>query len=338
MLNARIVAAVYALLTAQIITAQPSSSSLSGTVTDYTGAPFANMPIRAVNEATGTDARTFSSEFGRYEIRDLPAGNYVVSLTPPCCSFVPYSNDSVMLSAGAAHNLDIQIEETLVALGDDPGMIAAALRGRQEIPDLPVPRTAEDRPDLSGVWLTGSDPFPAPVQALAWAETISQERIANSLRDHPHTRCLPAAPPIHGGAAPFISKYLQMPELLVILFEDVPGFRQVFLDGRDHPVNPNPSWMGYSIGRWEGDTLVVDTVGFNDRAWTDDIYPRSEMMHMEERYTRTEYGQMELQVTFDDPEVFAEPLVRNFQFDLAPQEELIEYVCENNKWARNTEE
>ena len=128
-----------------------------------------------------------------------------------------------------------------------------------------------------------------------------------------------------------------MPELLVILFEDAPGFRQVFLDGRDHPSNPNPSWMGHSTGRWDGDTLVIDSVGFNDRGWTD-TYPRSESMRMEERYTRTEYGRMNLQVKFDDPKVFVKPLVQNIRFDLAPQEELIEYVCENNKWARNAEE
>jgi len=337
MVIARIVVIVCAVLTAQISAAQAPSGSLSGLVTDPNGAPFANMPIRAINEATGTDARTYSSKSGRYEIRDLPGGNYVVSVVPPCCSYVPYSNDGVNIVDGAALDLDIQIDETLVALGDDPGTIAAQIRDRQLIPDLPVPRTAAGKPDLSGVWLLFTDPFPEAPEALPWAEEISQQRIGNYLLDHPHMNCMPSGPPVTGGATPFISKVLQMPELLVILFEDAPGFRQVFLDGRNHPSNPNPSWMGHSIGRWDGDTLVIDTVGFNDRGWTD-TYPRSEKMRMEERYTRTEYGQMELQVTFDDPEVFAKPLVQNIQFALAPQEELIEYVCENNKWARNAEE
>jgi len=139
MVIARIFVAICALLIAQITAGQASSSSLSGVVTDPDGAPFANMPIRAVNEATGTDARTFSSESGRYEIRDLPAGTYVVSIAPPCCSFIPYSNDGVTLVDGAAHDLDIQINETLVALGDDPGTIGAQMRDRQVIPDLPVP-------------------------------------------------------------------------------------------------------------------------------------------------------------------------------------------------------
>ena len=333
MLRARIAVSICAFWAAQTSVAQSPTSSLAGVVTDPTGAPFAYVPIRVVNEATSTDARTFSSESGRYEILNLPAGTYVVSITPPCCSFVRYSNDDVVLAAGAPYDLDIQIQETLIALGDDPGTIAAEMLNRQVIPDLPVPRTAEGRPDFSGVWLMGSDPFPEPAQALASAETISQERIANGLRDHPHTRCLPSSPPVGGAATPFISKYVQKSDLLLILSEDVPGFRQIFLDGRDQPANPNPSWMGHSIGRWEGETLVVDTIGFNDRGWTG-TYPRTEMLHMEERYTRTEYGQMQLQVTFDDPGVFVEPLVENLQFDLAPQEELIEYVCENNKWAR----
>ncbi len=337
MLSARVIVGICAFWAAQSTIAQPSSSTLSGVVTGPTGAPFADVPIRAVNEATGTDARTFSSESGRYEIQGLPAGTYAVSIRPPCCSFVPYSNDNVVLAAGAEHDLNVQIEETLIALGDDPGIIAAEMRNRRVIPDLPVPRTLEGHPDLSGVWLIGSDPFPEQTEALPWAEAIAQERNANDGRDHPHTRCLPAGLPVGGGATPFIGKFIHKPELLVILFEDVPGFRQDFLDGRDHPASLNPSWYGYSIGHWEGDTLVVDTIGFNDRGWTG-RYPRSEMMRVEERYTRTEYGRMEVRVIFDDPEVFTKPRIRNLPFDLAPQEELIEYVCENNKWARDVEE
>ena len=121
----------------------------------------------------------------------------------------------------------------------------------------------------------------------------------------------------------YIVKFIQTDNLLVILFEDVPGFRQIFLDGRKHPEDPDPTWMGHSIGHWEGDTLVVDSVGFNDRLWLD-AHPVTEALHMIERYKRTEYGVMELQVTYEDPAVFNEPLVQNRSLDLAPQEELIE--------------
>jgi hypothetical protein len=199
------------------------------------------------------------------------------------------------------------------------------------VPDLPVPRLA-GRPDLSGLWLVDIDPFPEQPEALPWAEEVARQRRANDGRDHPHTRCLPDAPPVPGGSPPFMGKYVQTPNLLVILFEDTPGFRQAFLDGRSHPAVPNPSWMGHSIGRWDGDTLVVDTIGFNAEGWND-LYPRTERMRLEERYTRPDYGHLDVQVTIDDPGVFTKPWVQHRRFDLAPQEELIEFVCENNKWA-----
>lgn len=330
---------VSVLMATQITVAQPSSSSLSGMITDHSGAPLAEIPIRAINESTGTDARTFSVESGRFEIRNLPAGSYVVSIAPPCCALVPYSNDEVSLRVGEALTLDIALEEggSLNALGDDPGTISTELRNRQVIPDQPRPRTAEGHSDLSGVWVVLRDPFPDPAEPLPWAEAIEQERNENHGRDHPHTRCLPGTLPFSGGSTPIIGKFVQLPELLLILFEGPPGFRQVFLDGRDHPESPNPSWMGHSIGHWEDDTLVVDTVGFNDRGWTYN-FPRTEMLHMVERYTRTRYDHMDVEVTFDDPGVFARPLLRTRLFELTPQEELIEYVCENNKWARDVAE
>ncbi len=324
---------VCALLVIHNAAAQSSSSSMFGLVTDQNGAPLGDVPIRAVNDATDTDARVFTSTSGSYELEGLPAGEYVVTISAPCCALQDYSNDSLMLEPNQAFELNIQLLEggSLNVLGDDPGTIAAELRNRQIIPDLPVPRTEYGTPDISGIWLINRDPFPEAPKALPWAEAISEERIANGQANHPHNRCLPNEPPRYGGGTPFITKFIQAPELVVFLFEDVPGFRQIFLDDRDHPEVPNPSWMGHSIGRWEGDTLVVNTVGFTTRGWTY-TYPRTEMMRLEERYTRVEYGRMDVRVTIDDPGVFEEPLVRNFRFDFAPQEKLIEYMCENNKW------
>jgi hypothetical protein len=121
----------------------------------------------------------------------------------------------------------------------------------------------------------------------------------------------------------------------VILFEDNPGFRQVFLDGRGHPSNWEPTWMGHSIAKWEGDVLVVDTIGFNDRSWLGGIgggpVPHTEMLHMTERYRRMDFSHIDLAVTFEDPGTFVKPFHINIRLDLTPQEELMEYVCENNK-------
>ena len=130
---------------------------------------------------------------------------------------------------------------------------------------------------------------------------------------------------------------MQKDDLLVVLLEATPSFRQIFVDGRDHPEMPNPTWMGHSIAHWEGDTLIIDTVGFNDRGW-ESGYPQSEERRTVERYTRTDYGRMELEFTIEDPKVFNSPWVSNIVFDLAPQEELMEFVCENNKWAQTASE
>jgi hypothetical protein len=314
--------------------AQPDSSSIVGIVVDPGGVGVAEAPIRAVNSETGTDARTITSSDGRYAIDGLPAGHYVVSVTTTCCTFATYVNDAVTLELDEALELIIQLEQgfTLGVVGDDPGQKNAELRARQVVPDSPVPLTAAGRPDLSGVWLPRDDPFPERAAALPWAEELSRQRVDNMLRDLPGMRCLPnTVPPFYAGASR-MSKFVQTADLLVALFEETPGYRQIFLDGRDHPDAPNPSWMGHSIGRWEGDTLVVDTVGFNSRGWVF-TYPRTEMLRIEERYTRTSYGRMDVRVTIEDPGVFTAPVVRNMQWDLAPQEELIEFVCENNKWA-----
>ncbi|HMB74178.1 MAG TPA: carboxypeptidase-like regulatory domain-containing protein, partial [Gammaproteobacteria bacterium] len=277
---------------------------------------------------------TFSAQDGSYTIDGLPSGTYVVTVVTNCCTYAAYTSDELAIDRAQSVELNIRLEEgfTLSVVGDDPGLKNDELRARQSIPDQAVPHMADGRPDLSGVWLPSDDPFPEPARALPWAAEISRERVANQLRDLPGMRCLPnSVPPFYAGASR-MSKFVQTPDLLIVLFEESPGFRQVFLDGRDHPESPNPGWVGHSIGRWEGDVLVVDTVGFNARGWAF-TYPRTEMLHIEERYERIDFGQMRVRVTIEDPGVFSEPLIRNMTWDLAPQEEILEYVCENNKWA-----
>jgi hypothetical protein len=208
------------------------------------------------------------------------------------------------------------------------------MRKRAKIPSRPVPRVG-GKPDLSGVWVEIDDPYPEQAQALPWAAALIKQRSENFGKDAPHNHCLPGPPPAPGSAAPFIAKFVQTGSLLVILFEDNPGFRQVFLDGRSHPSNWDPSWMGHSIGKWEGDALVVDTVGFNDRSWLGGIgggpVPHTEMLRMTERYRRVDFGHMDLALTFEDPATFVQPFHANLKFDLTPQEEIVEYVCEKNK-------
>jgi len=316
--------------------AQNGGGSLSGVISDPNGAAVAEAPIQLMNRATGAVARSSSKSDGRYALTGLAAGTYEFSIVMPCCAYRRFTRD-ILVAAGKTAQLNIQLLETVngTTLGDDPNRLANVMRKRAKIPSQPVPRTAAGKPDLSGVWVEIDDPYPETPEVLPWAAALIRERSENNGKDAPHNHCLPGPPPAPGSAAPFITKFVQTASLLVILFEDNPGFRQVFLDGRGHPANWDPTWMGHSLGKWDGDVLVVDTVGFNDRSWLGGIgggaVPHTEMLHMTERYRRVDFGHMNLAVTFEDPGTFVMPFHVNLKLDLTPQEELMEYVCENNR-------
>ena len=322
------------LLTLPALALAQQTSALSGAVTGPDEEPIADAPIQITHAESGAQMHTRSDVDGGYRFSDLDSGAYALSIAMQCCAYESFSEETIDVTPGATRHFDIRLEQggSLNTLGDDPITIANAVRERQIIPDLPVPRMADGKPDLTGVWLVNADPFPQKPLPLPWAKQVLDERMANGRRDHPHNRCLPGGLPIPNGSSPSIGKFVQTNDLVVILLEDVPGYRQIFLDGREHPLDPNPSWMGHSTARWVNDVLVVDTVGFNDRGWTN-TFPRTEKMRMTERYQRIAYGRMVAEVTITDERVFSAPWTRNMSFDLAPQEELIEYVCENNKWA-----
>jgi hypothetical protein len=201
-----------------------------------------------------------------------------------------------------------------------------------------TPHAADGHPDLSGLWQLGTeigyaanitaDLAPADVQP--WAAGLSRKRLEDFGKDDPEiTGCMPGGPRhiTRGG----LTKIIQTPSVVIFLFEDL-SYRQIFLDGRQMPKDPNPTWMGYSIGRWDGDTLVVETSGFNDRTWLDFAgHPHSEMLHMTERFRRTTFGRMDLQVTLQDPTVYAKPLTVSAGGNFVPDTDLIEFVCENEK-------
>jgi len=328
--------AVWVLLFTASLSAQSNVSSLAGIVTYPTGMPVAGAPIQVKNKATGAVARTVSSPDGHYNFVGLAAGSGELSIVMPCCAYQRVSRE-ITLEQGKPLELNIKLIEPIngSTLGDDPARRADVMRQRANVPSGPAPRTSSGNPNLSGVWLIKDDPYPEDPDVLPWAAALIDERRQNNTRDAPHNHCLPGPPPASGSASPFIAKFLQTPSLLVILIEDNPGFRQVFLDGRVHPSNWNPTWLGHSTGKWEKYVLVVDTFGFNDRSWLGGIggglVPHTEMLHMTERYRRLDFGHMEVKVTFEDPGTFTKPFHENLTLDLAPQEELMEYVCENNK-------
>lgn len=315
--------------------ASAQTGSLAGHVSDPDGAPVRNAPIQLKNKNTGALARTVSAGDGNYSLENLEAGVYDFTLVMPCCAYRSVKKP-IVIDAGKSGRFDVRLAETIngSTLGDDPGRLANDMLKRAKVPAGPAPRTTTGTPDLSGVWLLTDDPYPEQPVLLP-AAAARAKAFDNNPKVDPHNLCLPGPPPAPGSASPFIAKLVHTPSLLVILFEDYPGFRQVFLDGRKHAANWSPTWMGHSVGQWEKDVLVVDTVGFNDKTWLGGIgggsIPHTEALHMTERYRRTDFGHMELKVTFEDPQSFEKPYHENLTLSLAPQEELMEYVCENNK-------
>ena len=211
-------------------------------------------------------------------------------------------------------------------------------------PDLaaPTPRLADGHPDLSGIWDVGNQLYfhdlarglkPEDVQLTPWAAAIRKQRRDRNHVDDPYGYCLPLGVPRINFRSPF--KILQAPLITAFLHETFVGmtFRQVFTDGRPLPKlgENEPTWLGYSVGKWDGDTFVVDTVGFRDRGWlsANQAYPNSDALHVTERWRRLDVGHMELTVTIDDPKAYLKPWTNKIALRLLPDTELLEAFCDN---------
>jgi hypothetical protein len=207
-------------------------------------------------------------------------------------------------------------------------------------PDLaaPTPKTSEGKPDLSGIWVVASGKYLANIAVdgvevpfRPEAEALYKKRRETNSLGRPTERCLPHSVP-DAALVGYPFKIIQTPAQLVILFEPFIDYRQIFTDGRTLPKDPQPTWMGYSVGKWEGDTLVVDSSGFNDQTWLDDGgHPHSDALHVIERFRRIDFGHMELGITINDPKMYTKPWSVTVPYNLVPDTELIEYVCENEK-------
>ena len=201
----------------------------------------------------------------------------------------------------------------------------------------PAPRTPDGKPDLSGTWNKLSAKYGnniaadlKPEDVQPWAQALVKQRVEDLGRDSMTAHCLPIGPE-YTTSERYV-KIVQTPALIVILNEDL-TYRQIYLDGRALETDPQPNWMGYSVGHWDGDTLVVDSFGFNDRTWLDAMgHPHTEALRMTERYRRRDFGHLDLEVTLQDPKVYAKPWTVSIDSVLDPDTELLEAVCgENNK-------
>jgi hypothetical protein len=219
-------------------------------------------------------------------------------------------------------------------LGKTPGIPRTA-DGKVNLA-APAPKTPDGRPDLSGMWehlnarttahyLDGID--------IPWkpaAKALYKKNTEDNQKENPESRCLPRGVP--KADAFDIHKIVQTPGLIVILYEYNTMFRQIFTDGRALPKDPNPSWMGYSVGHWEGDRLVVESNGFNGQAWlSGQGYPTTDAMRLTERIHRRDFGHMDIQITIDDPKAYTKPWTAQLHPELVPDTDLIEFICNENE-------
>jgi hypothetical protein len=230
----------------------------------------------------------------------------------------------------------------------------------------PAPRLANGKPDLSGVWMTaepacvirGTLPLsellklippsrqcpprtasfsrqsfnlgidiPGGLPYHPWLSKLVDERTANQAIDDPHIRCLPDHF-LRAYGLPHFLKFVQTPDLLVMLNEYNGVYRQVFTDGRPLPQDPNPSWQGYSVGTWSGDALVIDSIGFRDDVWIDwGGSVITEAAKLQERIRRNDFGHLDIEVTVDDPKAYTKPWTVTLRQQFAPDTELIDEIC-----------
>ena len=232
----------------------------------------------------------------------------------------------------------------------------------------PAPRAADGKPDLSGVWQTalappgenerifgtsvsdfvvpGDDPRtfskyyldiltdfkPEDSPMRPATRELLEKNSAHRGTDSPPARCLPQSIPRADifSYAPF--KIIQTPGVIIVLYEADNTHRQIYVDGRPLPIDPQPAWLGYSVGKWEGDTLVVDAAGFNDKSWLDSMgHPHSEALRVQERFHRRDFGHMELSVSVDDSKMYTKPISFQVTEVLLPDSDILETVCNENE-------
>jgi hypothetical protein len=234
-------------------------------------------------------------------------------------------------------------------------------RGRDGKPNLaaPAPRLPDGKPDFSGLWQPGRKiactpemsrfvecgneiggsplalnmgaDMPGGLPYQPWAAALVKQRSADNSKDDPHARCLPDNPPRPYGL-PHMTRFVHTPKLLVLLNEVNAMYRQIFVDGRALPVDPNPSWNGYSTATWEGDTLVVRTTGFRDGLWLDmSGSPMTDAAVMTERFRRPTFGRLEIQITIDDRKAYTRPWTVEMPLQITLDTELIDEICLENE-------
>ena len=200
----------------------------------------------------------------------------------------------------------------------------------------PAPRGPDGKPDLTGIW-NGPVPEPRfdPANAQPWVNDLMRQRQLEYHKGRPSYNCLPSGP--EADRFNGWKRILQTPAVIAILNDDL-TYRVIHTDGRELEANPAPSWMGYAVGRWDGDTLIVESAGYNDKTWLSRYgQPHTEALRVSERYRRTDFGHLLVEVTFTDPALYAKPWGFTTDMALVADTEMLESICErtSDQWAGN---
>jgi hypothetical protein len=301
---------------------QDRHGTIAGQVIGLSGEEVYRAPIEAKNVQSGQIFKTASSVNGSYSFPELPIAKY--ELSSPVAGF---ERKEIEVQTGETARADIHFIElgiTLGTIGDADLTSRIANYNRPAPPVGQTPRTPDGKPDFSGYWLSVRTD-PGNPEMLAWAEALAKYRLAIDLKDTPTARCLP-------GRVYRLDQLIQTQKYLVVLMEGPNSHRLIFLDGRDHPKNPDPTWWGHSVGKWEGDTLSVDRIGFNEGSWLDTRgLPHTDLLHMVERYRRPDLGHLEVETTIDDLGAYVGSWTLKTSYELRPNQEVSENVCENNR-------
>lgn len=306
-----------------------AQGSITGSLIDPNGENITglNQSVTLVNTETGQEYSGQTDLSGNYTVSGLPAGTYDLSFLFRTAMYRSYSEEGVVIEDGSTleHDLNIEWSINLGTIGDDPGMLANDMIRDSGDTSGPAPRLFNGNVDFSGMWVVRQTPD-VPVQRppyQPWAAEMAAEYEALNFQN-PGAYCLPQSAVLPSAGFPW--QITQTEDIMIQIMEFVtPGWRQIFLDGRDMPEIWNPSWQGHSRGHWEGDTLVVVTSGFND--YTPGFGIHSDQMVVTERYTRPEMGRLLIEITVEDPEALTDSYTNVREYGLVLGQEILEFIC-----------
>ena len=336
-MKARLTTAIcWAVLGAALV-AQGATGTISGKLTEPNGDPATavELTVQAKNTATGTVYKGAVGSQGEYSITDLPPGSYDISIPTAFGAFteavyVAYDQKNLAVAAGQTVKLDVvmKVMGNLATLGDNPSAMLTGMLARTKASNAPPPRMADGKPDFTGLWLNVPQGPAPPLPMQPWVRDAQRARQEKGAIPN-KAICLPSGVLQIWQELPY--QIVQSPTIMTIVQEyDFPGWQQIFLDGRPHPANRKPTAMGHSIGKWDGDTLVIDTVSVSDRGPLAGA-PHSDQLHIVQRFRRPDMSHLEIEITAEDPGALTGTWKRNVKAMLGrDDEQVFEYLCENN--------